>query len=325
MFYSPSIQFRDRGNSDSPTKTGVMRGKVVRHHVTGEPDLQYGLFVADRLRPGTPVFIPVHGIRRGFLSQARRFAPFVHAVGGILVAPLFHKRRFPDYQRLGRMGRGDRADLALKRIIADAARRTGLPLTDWVMFGYSGGGQFVHRFAMANPCRVKRVAIVAAGWYTFPDSAQPYPRGIAKTSTIPDATFDPARFLRIPTLVMVGEKDVVQDVHLRTGKKITAQQGANRLERGRRWIRAMSETAHRFGLQTTFTFETLPGCGHSFVECMKIGRMGRWVFDFLFPEGADNDASSDVHHDGKGCASDTRYVPIHKPCQAFGPSVECNA
>lgn len=263
----------------------IVRGSVLRRRVSSDPELTYRLFVSNAWKPGVPLFVAVHGIRRGDKNQASQFAPYIDSIGGVLVAPLFPKKRFPDYQRLGRLGRGLRADLAFKRILADVGDLLGTAFPELVMFGYSGGGQFVHRYAMANPRQVKRVAIAAPGWFTFPDMSQPYPRGIGRTSTITDLFFDPARFLNVPALVLVGEKDVLQDANLNTNRKIDSQQGGNRLDRARRWIAAMTAAAQRFQLPTPYRLEVLNGCGHSFNECMQIGNMGHNVINFLFPDG----------------------------------------
>jgi dienelactone hydrolase len=262
----------------------VARGIIHRRHVAGDRDLRYALLVSNNVSSKIPLFIAVHGIQRGVNNQARLFAPFIDLVGGVLVAPLFQKDRFPDYQRLGRLGRGDRADMALKRIVKDVSRILGHHFQQWAMFGYSGGGQFVHRYAMANPRQVKRMAIAAPGWFTFPDRGHPFPRGIGSTSALPDVRFDPARFLKIPTLVMVGENDILRDVNLNKAKKVGRQQGINRMDRGQRWVAAMSATASRFKTNTPFIFKKLPGCGHSFSECMQTGKMGRMVVDFLFED-----------------------------------------
>ena len=278
-----SIHASDRHRSDHPHAPPVVRGKIIHRHVTGDPQLKYCLYVSHSVRPAIPLFVAVHGIRRGVTNQARQFAPYIDSVGGVLVAPLFQKDRFPDYQRLGRFGRGNRADLALKRILADVSTILGISFPGLVMFGYSGGGQFVHRYAMANPRQVKRIAVAAPGWFTFPDRTQPFPRGIGRTSTLPDVLFDPARFLAVPSLVLVGENDVLRDANLNKHKKIGAQQGANRLDRGQRWVVAMADAASRFQLQTPFTFEKLTDCGHSFMECMQVGETGLKVIDFLFP------------------------------------------
>ena len=190
----------------------IVRGSVLRRRVSSDPELTYRLFVSNAWKPGVPLFVAVHGIRRGDKNQASQFAPYIDSIGGVLVAPLFPKKRFPDYQRLGRLGRGLRADLAFKRILADVGDLLGTAFPELVMFGYSGGGQFVHRYAMANPRQVKRVAIAAPGWFTFPDMSQPYPRGIGRTSTIADLFFDPAQEDESRRLLSVGDGVVTADL-----------------------------------------------------------------------------------------------------------------
>ena len=122
--------------------------------------------------------------------QEKQFAYFAERYGVILVAPLFPKDRFCDYQRLGREGRGERADHALNRILAEVRLLTGTDINRLYMFGYSGGGQFVHRYALAYPERMARIVIAAAGWYTFPDQNVNYPRGIKKAKGLPDIHFE---------------------------------------------------------------------------------------------------------------------------------------
>lgn len=282
MLTTISHQISDPDHHKKPQVPPMARGVIHRLQVADDPRLSYCLFISQTMNPELPLFIAVHGIRRGASSQASQFAPFIESIGGVLVAPLFHKRRFRDYQRLGRHGKGDRADMALKRIVADVSEKLGVAYPQLVLFGYSGGGQFVHRYAMANPRQVKRMAIAASGWYTFPDTSQAFPHGIGRSNRLPDIQFDPSRFLEIPTLVLVGEADVLQDSNLNQNKMIDRQQGVNRLERARRWLAAMRAAARQFGLNPPYDFRSLNGCGHSFVECMQSGKMGRTVIDFLF-------------------------------------------
>ena len=266
-----------RGSAPVPAQPSIWKMRAA-----GDPDLRYHLYVPSSPQAALPLFVAVHGISRDVTSQARLFAPFMEEIGGVVVAPLFQKRRFSDYQRLGRMGRSDRADMALDRIVADVSQRVGRQFPRIVMFGYSGGGQFVHRYAMAHPRRIDRIAVAAPGWYTFPDMGEPFPRGIGRSASLPDIIFDPARFLEIPTWIAVGEEDMWRDANLNKNPKIDRRQGANRMERAKRWRAEMAAAAARYTLDTAFHLETLPDCGHSFVDCMKIGGMGRQVVDFLF-------------------------------------------
>jgi len=260
---------------------GAVESRIEKRRVRRDPDLTYYLFEARRPRPASPLLVCIHGISRQAEEQALMFAPLVDAVGGTLVAPLFPQNRFPDYQRLGRQGKGERSDLALQRVLGDLAARRGKSCSTISMFGYSGGGQFVHRYAMAYPRQVNRMAIAAPGWFTFPTADFRFPQGLKKTASLPDLYFDPARFLKIPALVLVGENDVSRDGSLNQNAKIDHRQGKNRMERARRWLSAMSRAATQYQYATVYEFLVVPNCGHSFVECMAKGDMGPQIMAFL--------------------------------------------
>lgn len=260
---------------------GAVESRIEKRYVRNDPDLTYYLFEARRRDPLSPLLVAVHGISRQAEEQALLFAPLVNAVGGTLVAPFFPQDRFPDYQRLGRQGRGERSDLALKQVLEDAAARTGKSERTLAMFGYSGGGQFVHRYAMAYPRQVARMAVAAPGWFTFPKVDSKFPLGLKKNESLPDLNFDPARFLKIPAMVLVGENDISRDGSLNQNAKIDRLQGTNRMERACRWLSAMSAAATRYNYDTAYEFIVVTGCGHSFAECMTEGAMGALIVAFL--------------------------------------------
>jgi len=257
-------------------------GTVVKRNLVLEPKQEYFLYVPRNICIGAPVFIAVHGVARMAKEHAEEFASFAERYGVVLIAPLFPKEYFCDYQRLGRKGKGERADLAFQRIIKEVGLLTGANTDRLYMFGYSGGGQFVHRYAMSYPQNVARIVVAAAGWYTFPDSKVNYPRGIKKAKGLRHITFSPLRFLSIPACVIVGKRDKHRDVELNKSERIDNQQGLNRLERGKAWIQAMADAARAIDLDTKYDFKVLPGCNHSFLKCMHQGRMGEHVVNFLF-------------------------------------------
>ena len=280
--YTASAMAVETDNSRDGLESRSYAG-VVSKQILGDATRQeYFLYVPQRGGANAPVFITVHGISRNAREHAERFASFAERYGVVLIAPDFSQDSFPDYQRLGRKDKGERADLALDRIVAEVGRLTGAQTGKLFLFGYSGGAQFVHRYTLAHPERVAKVVLGASGWYTFPDPSVKYPKGIAQTKRLSDVTFDPASFLAIPTCVLVGERDVRQDVALNKSPKIAQQQGSTRLERGEHWIAAMTRAAEAQGLKTSYTFHTLPRSRHSFTQNMKRGRMGEMVFDCLF-------------------------------------------
>lgn len=275
------------------------RGDVVMRVLDGDPELIYWLYWPKRAGMAAPVLVTVHGISRNGFEQISAFTELADRYGVVLVAPLFTEARFPDYQRLGRRGRGRRADHALADILAEVGRLTESN-TDCVhLFGYSGGAQFAHRYAMAYPDRIRAAAAAAAGWYTFPDPTRVYPYGIRSTTDSLAVGFDPARFLQVPMHVWVGERDVKCDAALRQTKRVNDQQGVNRVERAQRWVDAMRTAAKRMNLETSYSMTLLPRSNHSFQRCAKRGQLAKQVFAAFFKAGAnpsglnrDDDGSS---------------------------------
>lgn len=280
--YVASVMAVETDNSKDRVEDLPYAGAISKRVLGDASHQQYFLYVPQRGGAHAPVFVTVHGISRNAREHAERFASFAERYGVVLIAPYFSQDRFPDYQRLGRTGKGERADWALDSIVDEVGHLTGAQTDKLFLFGYSGGAQFVHRYALAHPKRVAKIVLGAPGWYTFPDPTVKYPKGIAQTKRLPNVTFDPASFLTIPTRVLVGKRDVRQDVALNTSPKIVQQQGSTRLERGEQWIAAMTHAAETQGLKTPYTFQTLPRSRHSFTQSMVRGGMGEAVFDYLF-------------------------------------------
>ncbi len=260
----------------------VGTGQVLERTLSNGSKARYYLYVPPGVSANPPLFVTVHGISRNAREHARLFAPFADKYGFVVLAPLFPAQTFSDYQRLGCNNDAEHAGRVLEAMVDEVGRLTGAQAQRFFLFGYSGGGQFAHRYAMAHPERVGAYAVGAAGWYTFPDLDQPYPHGIKPCETRPDMQMVPKRFLEIPAMVLVGERDTRPDTALRRSNKLNAQQGSSRLERGRRWVAAMHKAARDQGLEGSFEFVALPNCGHSFKECMEKGNMGGAMFGQLF-------------------------------------------
>lgn len=245
-----------------------------------------------RIDHSAPPIVAVHGLRRNARQQADLFATRAAAAGRIVIAPLFEEDRWPRYQQVVRRGR---ADLALLALLSDL-RRDGLCRTEHIeLFGYSGGAQFVHRFAMLHPQVVARLTVASAGWYTFPDEAR-FPYGLAPRpdsadpwQAVTDARF--RQFLALPMQVCAGADDCVRDDNTRSGPMIDAQQGTNRLVRAMRWRRAIERAAREAGITPRISFIALSACGHSFSQCVESGGLGRIVM----PDGPAARQNSRTH------------------------------
>jgi len=244
--------------------------------------VKYYLYIPPKIKADLRIFITVHGWSRNALEHANGYLPFAATYGVVMVAPLFENDEFPQFQRLGHSARKGRADHTFDSIISEVSSETGAMGDRLYLFGFSGGGQFVHRYTMAYSNRVARVVLGAPGWYTFPDPTQPFPMGIGPGKRLPDIHPDPHRFLKVPTKIMIGELDIRRDHHLNTSRIIDRAQGTNRMERATRWVQAMNAAARGCNFRTRYKIDVLPNSEHSFTSCMENGGMGEKVFRFLF-------------------------------------------
>lgn len=270
------------------------RGRVLQRVLQADPSQAYVAYLPRSGASGAPIFVAVHGLSSNPSKLARVFADLCEATGVVLVAPVFTAERHADYQRLGRAGRGVRADLALELCVAEVASLTGADARQIHLFGYSGGAQFAHRYLMAHPHRVARAAIAAAGWYTFPDARERFPYGIRRHRSLPGVNFDPQEFLRVPVTVLVGQADV-GTAKVRSTARCNAQQGVNRLERARNWTVAMRTAAQAYGYEPCVSCIEVPEVDHSFTRFCERGALAQRVFAALFdvsvPIATDADAA----------------------------------
>jgi len=255
-------------------------GKVV-HCVRQDGSAQsYYVYMPASGGANAPLLMVVHGISRNAEVQANAFPRLCEKYGVVMAVPVFGVDS-RDYQRLGRSGRGPRADAALDAVVDEVALRTGCKASSFPLFGISGGAQFAHRYVMAHPHRIASAVVVGSGWYTFPNPRARYPYGIRRNPELPGVRFDPEEFLRVPITVMVGDKDT-ETSGLRNTPRVNRQQGKTRVERARRWVAAMREAAESRGLEPLVTIETIPNGGHDFASLMKTGKLGERSFSVLF-------------------------------------------
>jgi poly(3-hydroxybutyrate) depolymerase len=269
-----------------PAGPRAIRGEVTHCRLGGDPAQAYYRYLPAGIDRPRAVLVSVHGISRNAREHAEAFAAHAERLGVAVVAPLFEERRFPDYQRIGRPGRGERADWMLESILADLPLRTRD--SRLLLTGFSGGAQFAHRFALLHPLRVMAVAPAAAGWYTFPDPQWRFPHGLAACPW-EGLSPDLEAALSLPWRVMVGERDVHHGSALRMSQRVMARQGCSRLERARNWVTEMRAAARQHGVRPDVELEILPRCGHHFSRCVRRGgfadRVATWLEAVLARNG----------------------------------------
>ncbi|MCK6371170.1 MAG: alpha/beta hydrolase, partial [Gammaproteobacteria bacterium] len=255
----------------------------MRRVLRADAGLEYLVYVPSTAMRNGPLCVTIHGVSRNADQHARLLAGYAEACGAVLVAPIFNVEQYPDYQRLGRRGRGKRADMALNMIVAEVAATTGAAGDKVHLFGFSGGAQFANRYFMAHPHRVAAAVLASAGWYTLPEPTRRFPHGTRMNNKLPDLRFDAEEFLGVPVTVMVGASDHGQQ-GLRRAPRLDREQGTSRVERARRWVAAMRAAALQHHLECRVSYMELEHCNHSFSRSVLRGGLGEQAFRALFGE-----------------------------------------
>lgn len=236
----------------------------LRHlRAAGQPAREYYAFIPSGAEVQAPLVL-IHGISRNAAELAARFAALAEQCSLPLIAPLFRKTDYGMYQQVVDPRHRARADDALCDILEDASQQCGLEPDRFHLFGFSGGGQFAHRFALLHPRRLLSCIPVSAGWYSWPDEQLPWPLGLAHA---PSGPIDRAALAALPMHVVVGSRDTHADEALRRRPELDALQGTDRVERARRWHRAM----HDSGFSPECTLTLLDGARHSFDSAHRRG------------------------------------------------------
>ncbi|MHC4090733.1 MAG: LamG-like jellyroll fold domain-containing protein [Planctomycetota bacterium] len=187
------------------------------------------------------------------------------------------------FQRLLNKNNHHRSDLKLIEIF-EFFKKHLMHRERFHLYGHSGGGQFVHRFATFHPELVDKIAFSAAGTFTFPRRDKDYPWGIRMTNL--EAWFGQQieaddlrlseskmneklnRLLDLRVFIIVGQEDT--EVAGPRRLQEIGWQGRNHIEMARNYTDAMRrehEYQKKIGnrpMSDPFRFELheLPGVGH---------------------------------------------------------------
>ena len=215
------------------------------------------------------VLIAVHGMERAAAGARNNWVPFAEKNKLIVLAPEFDAARYPARVfNMGNLAQPDRARWSLQIVeqLFDFIRaQENLTRPDYILFGHSAGAQYVHRLMLLTPSPRVSLAISAnAGSYTLPryagpnDNAFPY--------ALDEKTVPPAQLRQVfarKLLVLLGEADTETDAANLPKAPEAKAQGANRLERGKRFFAAAQEQAQALGAPFAWQLKTVPGVGHN--------------------------------------------------------------
>jgi predicted esterase len=154
-----------------------------------------------------------------------------------------------------------RFDLVILDLIEEFSRLVGTSFAPIILHGYSGGGQFVHRFLYLHAHRLAAASIGAPGYVTLPDDTLPYPTGLGGLEALTGTAPDVQAIARIPLHLYVGAEDNDEiDVYSLDELGLTQAAydayGHNRIQR----LESLRDAYQALGAQVTY--DLVPDMGH---------------------------------------------------------------
>lgn len=158
-----------------------------------------------------PLAVLVHGSLRDATGLRDQFIDFAEANQCILIAPLFpcgieEPGELHNYKRIAY--HGIRYDLVLLDMVAEIGGIYRLDAGRFLLHGFSGGGQFAHRFLYLHPERLLGVSIGAPGSVTLPDPGKPWWVGLGGVEQRFGLKPDVEAMRRVAVQMVVGADDI---------------------------------------------------------------------------------------------------------------------
>jgi pimeloyl-ACP methyl ester carboxylesterase len=230
---------RDR-TVDLARRDPRLRFATAQFAYTADPRLSWCMHLPPTLQNGAGavrLLVAVHGSRRGCMAYRDAFAAFADRNGYVVLAPLFPVGVLGDGNPDGYkyLAEGSiRYDDALLGMIAELEQLLSLRFPTFDLFGFSGGGHFVHRFYYLHPERLNALVVGAPGGVTLLDDTQDFWLGTRDIAARFGRAIDMAALRRVRSALLVGQEDVEAFVyppefaaHVAGMKKL----GRNRVER----------------------------------------------------------------------------------------------
>ncbi|WP_051744553.1 hydrolase [Streptomyces yerevanensis] len=210
-----------------------------------------------------PLAVLQHGTGRRGPQYRDNFAEWGERHDCLVLCPLFpagigdpddlHNFKFLEY--------GDiRYDQVLLEIVAEAGARWNTDTSRFLLHGFSGGGQFVHRFAYLHPDRLSGLSIGAPGRITHLDAERPWWVGLKGFEEKFGRPPRLAELRDVPVQMVVGSEDTetweINNVGDSNWMDGADAHGRTRLER----LKALSADFERHGISVRF--DVVPGVGH---------------------------------------------------------------
>ena len=189
-------------------------GRTTVYSLASDQQFCYTLYVPESYDESAQqrhrLIVVVHGSERNFIGYRDNFVPLAETHSCIVLAPLFpvepgRPDDWPSYKLL-RSG-GVAYDNVLLSMVEQVGTRYRLDDERFLLYGFSGGGHFAHRFYYAHPERLHGVSIGAPGVVTLLNRDYDYWVGVRNFKSVFGKEISLNTMRDVPVHTVIGGDD----------------------------------------------------------------------------------------------------------------------
>ncbi|OON41939.1 hydrolase [Izhakiella australiensis] len=204
----------ERDNQAARNLQLYYRGSTTIFSSRHDPRFQFCMYVPpdfDQNKNDYRLLIAVHGTGRAMVQYRDAFAEFARYNRCVVLAPLFP---------VGPLGDGNshgfkyiieqdlRYDQILLAMVEEISSSLNHDFGRFLLFGYSGGGHFVHRFLFIHPEKVLAVSIGAPGSVTLLDEDKEWWVGVKNFAALFGKPLNYEALKQVYVQLVVGKVDI---------------------------------------------------------------------------------------------------------------------
>ena len=177
--------------------------------------------------------VVIHGSDFHHEEMCRYFGALAEEAGCVVLAPLFAPTGTANPDPNGfKFLRSSHAeyDRVLLDMVDQVSERFGCARERFLLYGFSGGAQFAHRFLYVHPGRLHALSIAAPGMVTLIDPGRQAWVGTRGLRALCGADLDLPQVQRVTVQLLVGSRDAKPHVG-GAGQDLYNYAGSNRVER----------------------------------------------------------------------------------------------
>ncbi len=208
--------------------------------------------------------VTIHGTGRNAAGYRDNLADFADAHDCIILAPLFpagivKPGDLSGYKLIG--SHGIRYDHVLLSMVDEVAEKYRVDAERFLLYGFSGGGHFTHRFFYLHPERLRAASIGAPGVVTLLDQSRDWWVGVRNLEAVFGKTLDIGRMREVAVQMVIGDADTdTWEITIRPGSSWwmddANRAGETRVDR----INALRESYEAEGIAVRL--DTVPDTAH---------------------------------------------------------------